>query len=272
MGSLSDRHLEETHATFSPVDDLFGQAGYDIRFDWGSAGAMATQADVSVVVDVLSFSTSVTVAVGRGMRVFPYRWRGGRAEEFAAHNDAVLAVGRLEAAAFDAAAPSLSPAGLLTCEPVPRLVLPSPNGSTIAFALRDGGSAVAVGCLRNARAVGEWLSAQLGEGRSVAVIAAGERWSADDSLRPALEDHLGAGAVLSSLLATGHGERMSPEARVAAEVFDAGASRLEERLRHCVGGRELARIGFDADVSVAAALDASTVVPVLVDGAFDRAW
>lgn len=55
---------------------------------------MATRADVSVVVDVLSFSTSVTVAVGRGIRVFPYRWKGNRAEDFARENDAVLALGR----------------------------------------------------------------------------------------------------------------------------------------------------------------------------------
>ncbi|RNI22761.1 hypothetical protein EFY87_08015 [Flexivirga caeni] len=40
-------------------------------------------------------------------------------------------------------------------------------------------------------------------GRSVAVIAAGERWSFDDSLRPALEDQFGAGAVLSALVAHG---------------------------------------------------------------------
>lgn len=249
--------------------DLFGQGDFGVRLDWGPIGATATEADVAVVVDVLSFSTSVTVAVERGMRVFPYQWKGSRAQEFAAARDAVLAVGRLESTKEGAApAPSLSPAGLLACEAVPRLALPSPNGSTIAAALLERGSTVAAGCLRNAKAVADWLAPAVRAGRSVAVIAAGERWSYDGSLRPALEDHLGAGAILSTLLALGHGGEFSPEACAAAELFDASRGRLRERLRDCVGGRELTSVGFGSDVDVAADLDSSGVVPVIIDGAF----
>nr|WP_253945715.1 2-phosphosulfolactate phosphatase [Nocardioides sp. zg-DK7169] len=135
--------------------------------DWGPVGARVAGAEVAVVVDVLSFSTSVCVAVERGMRVFPYRWRGPDAEAFAREHDAVLAVGRLEATRDGGVpAPSLSPAGLLECEVRPRLVLPSPNGSTIADALRRTGAEVAVGCLRNARAVAEWLMPRIEAGRS----------------------------------------------------------------------------------------------------------
>lgn len=254
------------------VADLFGQGDFSVRLDWGPAGARATRADVSVVVDVLSFSTSVTVAVERGIRVFPHQWRGGRAEEFAARHDAVLAVGRLEATKDrGVVAPSLSPAGLLACEAVPRLVLPSPNGSTIAAALRQSDSNVAIGCLRNAQAVATWLTPAIEAGRSVAVIAAGERWSHDDSLRPALEDHLGAGAILSGLVALGYGDDLSPEASAAVDLLDASASHLGERMHNCVGGRELASKGFSADVDVAADLNVSSVVPVLVDGSFEPA-
>jgi 2-phosphosulfolactate phosphatase len=225
-----------------------------------------------VIVDVLSFSTSVTVAVERGMRVFPSPWNGSRAEEFAAQHDAVLAVGRLESIKDGAVpAPSLSPADLLSCATIPRLVLPSPNGSTIAAALLYGGSTVAVGCLRNAHAVAEWLGPAVKAGRSVAVIAAGERWSYDDSLRPALEDHLGAGAILSALSALGHADRLSPEATAAAELFDASVGNLSARLHGCVGGRELTCKGFTSDVDVAADLNSSRIVPVLKDGAFDAA-
>ena len=167
--------------------DLFGQGEFGVRLDWGPTGAQATRADVAVVVDVLSFSTSVTVAVERGMRVFPYRWKGTRAAEFAATHDAVLAVGRSEATRQGAPpAPSLSPADLLACDAAPRLVLPSPNGSTIATALVEGGSTVAAGCLRNARPVANWLIPAVQAGRSIAVIAAGERWSCDDSLNCAV--------------------------------------------------------------------------------------
>jgi 2-phosphosulfolactate phosphatase len=254
------------------VADLFGQGDFAVRLDWGPVGAAVTQADVAVVVDVLSFSTSTTVAVERGMRVFPYRWKGPRAAEFAASRDAVLAVGRLEVAKDGAvSAPSLSPAGLQTCVVVPRLVLPSPNGSTIAAAVSQGGSAVAVGCLRNAWAVAEWLVPAIEAGRSVAVIAAGERWSLDGSLRPALEDHLGAGAILSALAELCPGGGFSPEARAAADLFDVTSSDLAQRLYSCVGGRELAAQGFTSDVTIAAELNVSSTVPVLNDGAFQRA-
>ncbi len=52
------------------------QDGYRLRADWGLDGALALaeHADVAVVVDVLSFTTTVTVAVEAGMVVWPYPW------------------------------------------------------------------------------------------------------------------------------------------------------------------------------------------------------
>lgn len=248
---------------------MFGQSDFAVRLDWGSVGARIVGAEISVIVDVLSFSTSVTVAVERGMRVFPYQWGGQAAGAVAAERDAVLAAGRsVSAGQGKGPRPSLSPAALMTCDFSPRLVLPSPNGSSIAAALVDGDSDVAVGCLRNARAVADWLVPAVEAGRSVAVIAAGERWQEDNSLRVALEDHLGAGAILSALRSHGCADGFSPEAQLAADAFDAGVDLLPERLRDCVSGKELSSRGFAADVEAAADLDASTVVPVLADGAF----
>lgn len=200
---------------------VFGQHRHPVRFDWGPTGAQAVEADLAVVVDVLSFSTSVCVAVERGMSVFPYRWKGAGASGFAGDRDAVLAVGRLESTLPDSpTALSLSPAALLGGPSVPRLVLPSPNGSTITANLDESGARVVVGCLRNSAAVAEVIAARLEQGDSVAVVAAGERWRDDDSLRPALEDHLGAGAVLSALVGLGYRDSMSPEASAAADLFD----------------------------------------------------
>lgn len=218
--------------------------------------------------DVLSFSTSVTVAVERGTRVYPCVWDDERARRAASEHGAVLAVGRLEALRDGVVvAPSLSPAGLLTVDPVERLVLPSPNGSAIAAEAACRGSAVAVGCLRNARAVARWLAGQVDAGRSVALIAAGERWP-DGSLRPALEDELGAGAIASDLRRLTPGASFSPEARAAASLFDATSETVAELVHDCAGGRELAARGFAEDGTVAADLDASSVVPVLDEGAF----
>lgn len=251
------------------MTDLFGQGGYPVRFDWGLAGARAMGADVTVVVDVLSFSTSVTIAVERGIDVLPYRWNDSTAADFARESSAQLALGRLEALKLGSGAPSLSPASLLVCDPIDRLVLPSPNGSTISLELSIHSEVVA-GCLRNARAVGEHIRMRVDAGQTVGVVAAGERWAEDDSLRPAVEDLIGAGAILSSLR-PGHGYHLSPEAELAADSFDAARERLTDILACCVGGQELAVKGFATDVSAAAALDDSSAVPILKSGAFQRA-
>lgn len=248
--------------------DLYGQSEYAVRFDWGPTAAATATADVAVIVDVLSFSTSVCIACERGTAVYPCEWKGVQAREFAQHHAATLAVGRLEAGAEGPVdAPTLSPARMLECAPVERLILPSPNGSTIAASLAVTGATVAVGGLRTATAVARWISSHLQSGRAVAIIAAGERW-ADDSLRPALEDLLGAGAILSSLAAFGHEASMSPESVAARDAFEGARHVLTQRLQDCVSGRELVAQGFQADVTVASQLDVSECVPVLSTGCF----
>jgi 2-phosphosulfolactate phosphatase len=76
----------------------WAQADRRIRFDRGPAGAAALRTDggTLVVVDVLSFTTAVSVAVERGTAVHPAAWRDGRAEALARELDARLAVGRRE--------------------------------------------------------------------------------------------------------------------------------------------------------------------------------
>ena len=78
------------------------QLDHRVRFDWGPTGAaaIAEGADVAVVVDVLSFTTTLCVAVERGMTVLPYRWKDERAAAYAEERAATLAVGRLEARAL----------------------------------------------------------------------------------------------------------------------------------------------------------------------------
>lgn len=239
-------------------DDAHRQAAYPVRMEWGPVGAEATSASYAVVVDVLSFTTTLTVAAERGIEVLPFRWRDKRAAEHALANGATLAVGRFEARASEGRHVSLSPASLASVEGVRRLVLPSPNGSSISFGLAESGAVVVGASLRNRRAVAEWLAPRL-EGATVTLVPAGERWP-DDSLRPCAEDLWGAGAVLASLVELGV-PGLSPEARLAVAAWQAAS--LPDDLRDCSGGRELIAAGFPEDVEVAAELDASTVVPVL---------
>jgi 2-phosphosulfolactate phosphatase len=246
------------------VDPAHTQADHQVRCEWGPSGAaaLAPRADVAVVVDVLSFTTSVTVAVDRGITVFPFRWGDERAVEHATELDANLALQRQDARHRPGAV-SLSPVSLQHSRGIERLVLPSPNGSTIAAILDDLGVTVVAACLRNAAAVAEWLAPQVADGARVLVVPAGERWP-DGSLRPAAEDLWGAGAVLAGL----EESRQSPEARLARAAYDVVAERPLEHLFACAGGRELEAKGFGDDVALAGRTGSSATVPVLTGGAF----
>lgn len=238
------------------------QAGFRARFDWGLAGANNLAPDVAIVavVDVLSFTTTLTVAVDKGIEVFPFHWRDERAEAFAKKHDAVLAVGRSQARPGQI---SLSPPTVRAAKKLERLVLPSPNGSAISRDVAGQGVTVIGVSLRNADAAAAWTISRLADrpGASIAAIAGGERWP-DGSLRPAVEDLWGAGAYLAALAERGFGP-LSPEARAAAGAYAAIADDVPSALRACAGGQELITWNYADDVEVAAEVNASTLVPLL---------
>ena len=237
---------------------FFDQQEFDVRCEWGERGvaALASVSDLVIIVDVLSFSTSVEIAVARGATVYPYRWRDERALEFAASIQAELAAPRRTAGKI-----SLSPESLMRVQPGTRIVLPSPNGATLSLLAKP--TPVLAGCLRTAEAVAR-AAARFGS--RIAVIPAGERWRDDGSLRPSFEDLVGAGAIIRHLA----GSR-SPEALSAVAAFEGAHSRLEQDLRQCSSGKELIERGFAGDVRLASQLDVSDSVPVLIDDAFVRA-
>jgi 2-phosphosulfolactate phosphatase len=232
----------------------FAQARYDLRCEWGLQGvlALAPSADAVIVVDVLSFSTAVDIAVSRGASVLPYRWNDDSAAEFAARKGALLASRRSAQSGY-----SLSPASLETIAPSVSLVLPSPNGSTLC--LNTEGTPAFTACLRNAPAVAKKISRMFVH---IAVIPAGEGWS-DGSLRPALEDLIGAGAVLSGLPG-----KLSPEAQQAVAAFEHFRHRLPDAISECGSGRELLERGFARDVELAAEYSVSATVPILAGDRF----
>lgn len=62
----------------------FDQGHSPCRCEWGVVGLDAlARADVVIVVDVLSFSTCVDIAVSRGVAVLPYAWKDSTARAFA---------------------------------------------------------------------------------------------------------------------------------------------------------------------------------------------
>ena len=182
--------------------------------------------------------------------MYPYSGAYDTLAEFAASMDAETA-GPRGKSRF-----SLSPVSFLDVAPGTRVAVRSINGARLSEVAVS--QFVVAGCLRNARAIAE----AVGSADEVALVPAGEQWS-DGSLRPCIEDWLGAGAIASYLA----GER-SAEAELAAGAFQSARANLRNSLRESVSGRELIDWGFASDVDLAAELDVSDAVPVLRGGAY----
>jgi 2-phosphosulfolactate phosphatase len=243
----------------------FGQENADCRLEWGRRGALtaAERGDILVVVDVLSFSTAVATAVESGAAIYPC----GKDEDtgaLARQWGAVVAVRREEVPLKGHY--SLSPEALLTASSGERIVLQSPNGATCT---RYGNRVplLLVGAVVNAASVAAAVArAALNTGTPVTILACGERWHSphdEGELRFALEDYLGAGAILAHLPPS---LTRSPEAMICESAFTAAADRLPQILRTCGSGIELADRGYPGDVDHAARLNVYTSVPVLCDG------
>ncbi|HVQ89090.1 MAG TPA: 2-phosphosulfolactate phosphatase [Actinomycetes bacterium] len=226
-----------------------------VGLEWGPQGMrqLSERCECVVIVDVLSFSTSVAVAVARGAAVWPHSGNE-RAEELARAIGATLVRGRNMREGR-----TLSPASLLDVASGERLIMPSANGSVISHAALMSGLTVVAGSLRNATAVAEWLD---GRFESVGLVPAGEQW-ADGTMRVCYEDLVGAGAIASRLRDRGVEADFSPDVLAAAAAFDCRGS-----LADVPSGRELVDRGFADDVTLSEMVDADPVVPVLRDGRY----
>ncbi len=246
------------------AQEIYGQAGFACRMDWGLRGAMdaAERGDVLIVVDVLSFSSTTTTAISFDVDIFPFPMRDG-AQEFAGQVGADLRQGD----AVPKGKRALSPNLFGPADRGKRFVLCSPNGATCSHAAPHV-PALFAGCLLNASAVAQAAARARAEaGGSVTVIACGEKWrdlrEGEDALRPCIEDYLGAGAILASLDGT-----RSPEAQVCAAAFEGLRAQLEALVWESASGRELRAWGFDEDVRECGRLDVTDAVPILIDRRF----
>lgn len=236
-----------------------------VHVEWGSTAAKlaAARGDDIVIVDVLSFSTTLTLAAEHGIDSYVYS--GPELDTMGGRDAVARSVGARPAAAKRAAGPgqvSLSPASIVGAGPG-AVLFTSLNG---ALAVSTAGAApiLAVGCLRNYRAAARLAAQRLASraGTRVTVVACGEHWSSvsdEDGLRPCAEDLLGAGAIAAELAAAGY--TVSPEAAAAAATFTA----LGGMPAAIVGARELVAAGFADDVRLAAELDVTDLVPVRDD-------
>jgi 2-phosphosulfolactate phosphatase len=236
----------------------FDQAAYDLKCEWGLQGLLTLESvsDAVVIVDVLSFSTAVDIALSNRASVLPCCGTDDLLKSFAVANGAILAGRRGTKDEY-----TLSPASLLSIPAGTLFALPSQNGSTLS--LRATRVPVFTACLRNALAVAKRAAAC---GSRITVIPAGEQWQ-ESALRPSLEDLIGAGSVLAELPGT-----VSAEAEMAIAVFMRFRQNLRDALCRCGSGRELVEKGFGLDVELAAEYAVSSVAPMLVQKRFNDAW
>ncbi|MDJ0975718.1 MAG: 2-phosphosulfolactate phosphatase [Planctomycetota bacterium] len=241
--------------------DWLNQTPYEVRLEWGPRGAYeaAQRGDVVVLVDMLSFCTAVTTAVEREASIVPFR----HGDEEAARAEAERLGVELLTDSENGKRRALSPRRYGARAKGHTYLLPSPNGATCSL-IAEPATAVFLGCVRNASAAAAAAAATAQEhGVAITVVPCGERWPAhddapDQGVRPCVEDHLGAGAVITAL----EGKR-SPEAEFAAQAFIASLRDLSGTLLGCVSGRELVARGHRKDVQFASEWDASTAVPRL---------
>ena len=240
--------------------------GAEVHLEWGPAGARlaAERGDVVVIVDVLAFSTSVVLAAERGG--IPLSYSAAELDAMGGRDRAAAEL-RAEVVARDRAATtarfSLSPASLATIAPGDRVIFTSLNGAACTSAASKA-PLVIVGALTNRSAVADAIRQTLRAGVAArcTIVACGERWPSvsgePDSLRPSVEDLLGAGAIASAAPDL----HLSAEAAIAAASYDIVAERIHEALLGCVSGRELLDRGFPDDVELAARVDSSSTVPM----------
>lgn len=161
----------------------------------------------------------------------------------------------------------------------------STNGAAVASAAlapAARSSIVLIGGIRNAAATARaamTVQERQGARAAVSIVAAGELASSGE-LRFAVEDQLGAGAIIAALCDLGI-DHSSPEAAAAAEAFRALRPGLRHMLVGSGSGRELvegvastARMEAagvrPATAAEAAELDAVDAAVVLSDNFFDR--
>ena len=244
--------------------------GGHCHFGWGPAGALdlirREGCSLVAIVDVLSFSTTVSVATTRGISIVPAA--PDRARQIASERGIPLA-GEVRAGTPESPW-SLAPSRMMSAPIVPEVVLASPNGSAIAAAATGSLTPIRVvaACLRNRTAAANWLAAAASrDGAEMAVIAAGERWP-DGTLRPAVEDLIGAAALIEVL--GDLGLAVTPEAALAARCI-AGLipADLGALVHQAMSAGELIDRGYAEDVRIAAQVDVAVGTPVLLaSGAF----
>lgn len=211
-----------------------------------------------VVFDVLRATTTMTAALAAGVReirIFPDT---GSARQAAAQagDPRCLLCGEeqcLRPEGFDL---GNSP-GAFTREYADRTLFMSTTNGTRAILAAEPAKLLLVGALVNAAAVARAL---VEAGLDATLLCAGTNG------RIAMEDVIGAGAVVADLERTAMPASLSDSARIAHRLFESARNDLPRVLAEGDGGRNVVAAGLGADIDFAASLDRFRNVVGQVEG------
>src|SRR5688572_850974 len=207
-----------------------------------------------VVLDVLRATTSITAALSAGVkeiRIFPDLDAARAAAQ--AYPGKRLLCGEhacLPPPGFDL---GNSPGQFLPSHAGATLFMCTTNGTRALIAARSA-PVVLTGALVNAAAVATRL---FQENRNMVLLCAGTNG------KVALEDVIGAGAVLHELSQRTEVRPESDVARMADRLFDGAKADLQSALADAQGGRNVIAAGLQADIAFAARLNALDAVGVV---------
>ena len=136
------------------------------------------------------------------------------------------------------------------------LLMTTTNGTRALRAVHPAAS-IRAAALVNRTAVADALA---GEDGNIVIVCAGDEGAF------ALEDAIGAGALVDALLGQISNVELHDGARAAALLYRSVANRLADAVASSDHAQRLASKGFGADLTRCAALDSLSVVPTLRDG------
>ncbi|WP_232223978.1 2-phosphosulfolactate phosphatase [Anoxybacteroides tepidamans] len=229
----------------------------------------AERGDIVIIVDVLSFSSTVVTAVDYGAEIYPYPPPiNEHTKAFAESIGAQIVWGRAEAIKYGGH--SLSPLSFTEADRGQKFVMCSLNGAACTW-IAAKVPALLIGGPLNASAVAEKANAlRAALGANITVVPCGETWpdalENENKLRPSIEDYLGAGMIVSKLIGS-----KSPEAQVCVGAYQSIKHQWRDLIWDSISGRELRKRGYEQDVLHCAQIDVTTAVPILEGNRFVNA-
>ncbi|MFH1121183.1 MAG: 2-phosphosulfolactate phosphatase [Bacteroidota bacterium] len=214
-----------------------------------------TGSHITVVIDVLRFTTSVISAFDNGVKAVIPVSSLAEAEDLKKHGYPVAAERdglRLPFANYGNSATDFK-----TSEIIGKTLIYSTTNGTLAMESAAGDGPVVVAAFTNLPAVAGWLNKQMTD---VVILCSG--WKN----LPCIEDTLCAGALVEMLFKKGNYNTDCDTVKVALEFWNASKINLQSLIENASHHQRLLRLGIDPMLSDTLMTGASNVLPVYENG------